>query len=210
MKLQLALDGDLNSSIEVLHAVHSYIDIAEIGTPLIIREGMHAVARIRELFPSLALLADLKIMDAGEEEAALAFKAGCDVVTVLGVTQDATIQGAVRAAQYFGKQVMIDMMQVADIPHRARHLLSMGCHYLCLHTAYDVYKNTDQSPLFQLEALRRILPDAPLAIAGGIGATQIDEMLSLKPAVIIVGGAITRAQHPAEIASTIRRKMEAS
>jgi len=33
---------------------------------------------------SVAVLADLKIMDAGEHEANLAFEAGADIVTVLG------------------------------------------------------------------------------------------------------------------------------
>ena len=47
MKLQLALDGDLQSSIAVLDATKTYIDIAEIGTPLIYREGVWAVRELR-------------------------------------------------------------------------------------------------------------------------------------------------------------------
>ena len=43
--------------------------------------------------------ADLKIMDAGEHEANLAFNAGADIVTVLGVAHDETIRGVVRAAR---------------------------------------------------------------------------------------------------------------
>ena len=47
-QLQLALDGDLDSALEILSAAHPYIDIAEVGTPLVFREGMRAVRRIRE------------------------------------------------------------------------------------------------------------------------------------------------------------------
>ena len=38
-------------------------------------------------------------MDAGEHEANLAFNAGADIVTVLGVAHDETIRGVVRAAR---------------------------------------------------------------------------------------------------------------
>ena len=65
IRLQVALDGDLDSALEILAVVHPYIDIAEIGTPLIYREGMRAVRLIHERYPDVSLLADLKIMDAG-------------------------------------------------------------------------------------------------------------------------------------------------
>ena len=60
MKLQIALDGDIDQGLAVLQAVRPYVDIAEIGTPLIFREGLGAARRLREAFPDLALLADLK------------------------------------------------------------------------------------------------------------------------------------------------------
>ena len=40
IKLQLALDGDLDSNLGLVRAVRPYIDIAEIGTPLVYREGI--------------------------------------------------------------------------------------------------------------------------------------------------------------------------
>jgi len=45
------------------------------------------------------LLADTKIVDGGEIEAADAFAAGANIVTVLGVAEDETIRGVVRAAE---------------------------------------------------------------------------------------------------------------
>ena len=208
MKLQIALDGDIDQGLAVLQAVRPYVDIAEIGTPLIFREGLGAARRLREAFPDLALLADLKIMDGGEIEAALAFEAGCDLVTALGVTQDATLCGALNAAQRFGKQVMVDMMQVADPVQRARALLAMGCHYLCVHTAYDL-KESGGSPLAALEALRRALPTARLAVAGGIGLDTIEAVAALKPEIVVVGSAITGASDPAGAAQAIRERMGA-
>jgi 3-hexulose-6-phosphate synthase len=146
-------------------------------------------------------------MDAGEEEASIAFEAGCDIVTVLGVTQDSTIQGAVTAARHYGKQVMVDLMQVADKSARGRDLLAMGCDYLCVHTAFDL-QSSGAAPLGDLERLRRELStDAPLAVAGGVSLRTIDQVVALQPAIVVVGGAITRAPNPAEAARAIHERI---
>lgn len=208
MRLQLALDGRFDDSLEILTQVSTYVDIAELGTPLILREGLSAAGRLRQAFPDTTLLADLKIMDAGEEEAALAFDAGCDIVTVLGVAHDRTISGAVRAARSRGRQVMVDMMQVSDMVSRARGLLELGCDYLCVHIAYDL-QSSQQSPLTDLRRLRGALPDASLAAAGGIKLETIETVAALNPAIVVVGGAITRAANPAQAASRIRERMNA-
>lgn len=208
MRLQVALDNDLKHGLSILEAVRPYIDIAEIGTPFVFREGISAAHHLRQAFPDVTLLADFKIMDAGEEEASIAFEAGCDIVTVLGVTQDSTIRGATRAAQRYGRQVMVDLMQVADKPARARTLLDMGCHYLCVHTAFDL-QASGAAPLADLERLRRELGEyAPLAVAGGVSLQTIDQVAALKPAIVVVGGAITRAPNPAEAARAIYERMQ--
>ncbi len=207
MKLQLALDGTLVAARALLDAVQPHIDIAEVGTPLIFREGMHAVRQLRAAYPTLTLLADLKIMDAGYEEAAIAFEAGADWVTALGVAHDTTLHGAVKAAQAHGGQVMVDMMAVPDPLSRARHLLDMGAHLLCVHTAYDL-QGGSANPLASLAHLRAALPDAPLAVAGGIGPDLLDALLPHAPKVIVVGGAIANAPDPGASAQAIRQRID--
>jgi 3-hexulose-6-phosphate synthase len=206
-QLQLALDGDLSSSMAVLAAVRSYIDIAEIGTPLIYREGVAAINTLRAAYRDLTLLADLKIMDAGDEEAAIAFEAGADIVTVLGVTTDETISGAVAAARRYGGRVLADMMQVADMAERAARLLALGCDWLCVHTAYDLQQG-GATPLEDLRDLRARLPDAPLAVAGGVKPTTLEGVLAFAPQIVVVGGAITRAAEPAAVARAIYERMQ--
>ena len=76
MKLQLALDLiDLEGARDFIEGLAYLIDIVDIGTPLIIREGVKAVVEIKRAYPELVVLADLKIMDAGEHEARIAFDA---------------------------------------------------------------------------------------------------------------------------------------
>jgi 3-hexulose-6-phosphate synthase len=206
-KLQIALDGDYLSTLAILSQVDAFIDIAEIGTPLIYREGMRAVRHIRETYPDLMLLADLKIMDAGEEEAQIAFEAGADIVTVLGVTNNSTIRGAVKSAQKHQGQLMVDMMQVDNPIERSRQLLEMGCDILCVHTAYDL-QSSQESPYLELQKLREHLPTFKLAIAGGVNLSKLDDILPYSPDIIVVGGAITGADNPADTARQLYERIK--
>ena len=205
-QLQVALDGDMPTALDILAQVHPFIDIAEVGTPLVFREGMNAVRRIRAAYPQLTLVADLKIMDAGEAEADIAFCAGADRVTVMALASDATIKGALISARSHQKQVMVDMMQVSDPLARARQLLALGCDLLCLHTAHDL-QSAQASPYAQLAQLRAALPSSGLAIAGGVKLPALDRILPLEPQVIIVGSSITAAAEPRRIAEQFHERI---
>ena len=55
MKLQAALDTlTLDECLELLEETKGYIDIAEVGTPFIIEEGMIPVRAIKEKFDNMA------------------------------------------------------------------------------------------------------------------------------------------------------------
>jgi 3-hexulose-6-phosphate synthase len=202
--LQLALDGSLEPSLRLLNQVCAFVDVVELGTPLIFREGMKAARAIRREFPHVPILADLKIMDAGEIEATIAFEAGCRWVTVLGATSDTTVCGVLSAAKRFEGYTMADLMHVADPLLRAKELLEIGCHMLCVHTAYDL-QTAGHAPLATLSALRTALPNAPLAVAGGVDLDVIQEVMTFAPQIVIVGGAITRADDPAAAVRRLRK-----
>lgn len=206
MQLQLALDTDYNAALKILDVVHTHIDIVEIGTPLIFMEGVHVVRAVKEKYPQRQVLADFKIMDAGEMEAAIAFEAGADIVTVLGVASDKTVQGAVKAAQQYQRKIMIDMIEVPYPVSRGRDLLDMGADMLCVHTAYDLVSSGD-SPLSVLQLMREDLPDAPISVAGGMKLAMLGDVLPLNPTIIVVGGAITGADDPAASAKAIKERM---
>ena len=111
MKLQLALDTmTIPQCLDILSLVAPDIDIIEIGTPLIIREGLSAVRQIRRAYPDKQILADLKIADAGAHEAQLGFDSGADLVTVLAAADKQTIQDAVKVAHQSGKQILVDLI----------------------------------------------------------------------------------------------------
>ena len=91
--LQLALDFvDLHRAVHVAErAVPAGVDWLEAGTPLIKSEGLDAVRELKRLFPGKAIVADMKIMDAGRIEVEAAAKAGAQIIDVLGTATDATI-----------------------------------------------------------------------------------------------------------------------
>ncbi len=207
-KLQLALDGDLAAALQVLEAAHRCIDIVEVGTPLVYHEGMHAVRRLRVDYAELPLVADLKIMDGGQLNAAIAFDAGADVVTVMAQADDTTVQGALDAAAAHRKRLMIDLMGVADPVARALELSRLGCDEFCLHTAHEL-RAARGAPHAHLARLREALPGADLAIAGGITLAALEEILPMQPQVVIIGSAITAAADPHRAAQQFQRRIRA-
>src|SRR3989442_7595553 len=79
-------------------AVEGGADWIEAGTPLIKSEGVEVLRELRETFPGRTLVADLKTMDTGAVEVEIAAKAGADVITGIGGTDDAAIHEAAQAA----------------------------------------------------------------------------------------------------------------
>lgn len=204
MRLQLALDlVTLREAQALLEGVGDLLDIVEVGTPLIVREGVKAVAEIKRAFPELAVLADLKIMDGGAHEARIAFEAGADIATVLGVAHDATIQGAVDEARTCGKQVMADLIAAPDAPDRAGEVDAMGVNYICVHTAVDV-QTQGLDPLEELRLVRPALRRAGMAVAGGVRPEIMADIASYCPEIVVVGGFITGHAEPRRAAREIR------
>lgn len=204
-QLQLALDSTSDAAFVILRQALSFVDIIEIGTPLIYREGVAMVRHVKEAYPDHPVLADLKIMDAGEEEAAIAFEGGADYVTVLGLAADSTVRGAVKSARRFGGKIMADMIQTERPLERGVELLALGCDVLCIHTGYDL--QAEHSPLATFQVMRAHLPDALLAVAGGINRSTIGDLLPYHPSIVVVGGAITRAEDPAQAAQALKEKL---
>lgn len=208
MRLQLALDMlDTESALRAAQATHPYIDIIEIGTPLIKHEGLGVLRALRAAFPEKPILVDLKTMDVGRYEADFCFEAGADYVTVLGVADDATIEGALASARAHGKEAVVDLINVQDKPARARAVAALGARYVGVHSGID-QQNKGESPLADLRAVRAAV-DIGIAVAGGIGPNSLAEIKAAAPDIIVVGGAITVAADPAGAARALRHAMQA-
>ena len=205
-QLQLAVDVlTIEDAVAAVEATHDSVDIIEVGTPLVIECGLRPVELLKTKYPDKQILADLKIMDAGHIEASSGFGRGADIVTVLGLADEATVRGAVGAAEDRGGRVMADLIQVPDPASRAKELVEMGVHLLCLHTAYD-RRDEGVDPLVELHAVRPEV-GVPLGIAGGLKLENAADVVRGGADIVVVGGAIQNADNPATMASQIRGAM---
>jgi len=199
--LQVAVDTvDLDAARALIGAVYRYADIIEIGTPLILEEGLRVVEMVKAGWPDTACLADMKIMDGGFIEASSGFRRGADYVTVLALAEDKTILGALEAAASFGGRVMVDLIRVPSPAERARELRALGVDLICLHTAFDAQGDVD--PLVHLRAVREAF-EGHIAIAGGLGLDNVEQAVQSGADVVVVGGAIGRHPEPGSAAAAI-------
>ncbi|MCM3772172.1 MULTISPECIES: 3-hexulose-6-phosphate synthase [Priestia] len=205
MELQLALDlVNISEAKEVVQEVQEYIDIVEIGTPVVINEGLKAVKEIKEAFPSLKVLADLKIMDAGAYEVMKASEAGASIITILGATDDSTIKGAVEEAKKQGTQILVDMINVKNLEQRAKEVDALGVDYICVHTGYDLQAE-GETPFEQLQTIKRVVKNAKTAVAGGIKLNTLPEVVQSQPDLVIVGGGITSEKDKRNVAEEMKK-----
>ncbi|MDL2252452.1 orotidine 5'-phosphate decarboxylase [Ruminococcaceae bacterium OttesenSCG-928-I18] len=210
MKLQLALDFmEVEQAAQTSKDLDGIVDIIEAGTLFILKEGIGAVRKIKEANPSMQVLADLKIMDAGDHEARLGFEAGADLVTVLGAADNATIAACVEEAKKYGKQVVADMIAVRNLESRAREVEALGVDYLCVHTAFDL-QAMGLDPLADLSMLAKILGREKIAVAGGVKLETLPAIAALQPGIVVVGGAITKQPDVKEAAKKVRDCMSAN
>lgn len=210
MKLQLALDlVNIPQAIEVVKEVEAFIDIVEIGTPVINKEGLAAVAEMKAAFPNLEVLADVKIMDAAAYEVSNASAAGADIITILAQAEDSSIKGAVEEAKKQGKKILVDMIAVKDIKTRAAELDQLGADYICVHTGYDLQAEGKDS-FEDLRTIKSVVKNAKTAIAGGIKLETLPEVIKAQPDLIIVGGGITSKEDKSAEAEKIQKLMKES
>lgn len=204
MKLQLAIDElTLTEALEVLKDIHPYIDIVEVGTPFLIDAGREAVRQIKATYPQIEVLCDTKIMDAGAYEAQLAYDAGADYVTVLGITDDLTIKGCVEQAQKQERQVMVDLICVENFAKRVPIIEAFGVDIIAVHTGAD-QQQAGRTPLEDLKELKQYAKAVQVAVAGGINAETIGDYVALDPDIVIAGSGILKADDPVAAAKEMK------
>ena len=189
MKLQVALDvPTIEEALKVLEATHEYVDIAEIGT-VMVYNGLRAITEIKNAFPDLEILGDMKIYDGGAEMAEAMIRAGADYITILGAANDATILDSIKVAKEMGKKSVVDMIAVRNIAERIKEVDQMGADFINVHVACDV-QSEDNTPFEQLNIARIVARNSGVCIAGGIRADTIINAMPYKPDIITAGAGI--------------------
>lgn len=205
--LQLALDYvDLSRAVKAAKEASFGVDWFEAGTPLIKSEGLSSVRELRRLFPDHRIVADMKVVDTGRFEVEAAAKAGANIVTVLAAADDSTIAEAVEAARNVGCEIMIDLIGVPDPEKRAREVEALGVDYVCVHLSID----QQMKGIDFFSELRKVAQavNIPVAAAGGLNSETVAQAMKAGASIIIVGGAITKAEDAGVAAKALKKVMK--
>ena len=199
----MALDSlDFDATMALAETVAPHVDILEIGTPCIKHNGIKLLETLKAKFPNNLILVDLKTMDAGGYESEPFYKAGADICTVLGASGIATIKGVIEAANKYGKECQVDMINVADKAALAKEAVAAGAHIIGVHTGLDA-QAAGHTPFADLATIVGLNTGAKISVAGGVKASTAQEVKDAGASIIVAGAAIYGAADPAASAAEI-------
>ncbi|MEC3881963.1 orotidine 5'-phosphate decarboxylase / HUMPS family protein [Parapedobacter sp. 10938] len=196
--VQISLDlTDIEEAVNTAHlALQAGVDWLEVGTPLVLAEGLHGVRRLRSEFPDTPLVVDLKTMDGGYLEAEMMAKAGATHVVVMARAHAETIKCVVQAGHDFGIKVMGDNLACQSMIDGAKFLEDLGCDYVIHHIGYDERRGlvtqgfACPSPLDQLTEVVEVV-DIPVQAVGGLSIEQAISCPSLGAPLVVLGAPLT-------------------
>ena len=201
-QLQLVFDhGKRHELLQSADEMANYVDIIEIGYPELVTFGLDVVKDIHDAHPELKLCVDAKVFHGGSGVTRRCFEAGASVVTVLGTAPNPVIQQMVRHAHEYGGKIMCDVDGIKRVGRRVAEVDALGVDYVSIASGflmeheYDLNKR-DHGSIFQVRplelagAVKRNLLHAGLAIGTGINEQNIDLVMKLSPAIVMVGRGI--------------------
>lgn len=196
--VQISLDIiDLHEALETAGlAMRAGVDWLEAGTPFILAEGLHGVRNLREAFPGVPIVADLKTMDGGYLEAEMMAKAGATHVVVMARAHEETIKCVVKAGKDYGIKVMGDNLGCDDMIAGAKMLEELGCDYVIHHIGYDERRGIAAqgkrmpSPLDQLREVIHAV-NIPVQAVGGLTLEQAIRCPEYGAPLVVLGAPLT-------------------
>ncbi len=202
--IQVALDFvDEHRALKLAEElVGSDVDWIEVGTPLIKSCGVEIIRKVRKLFPDKKIVADMKIMDAGRIETEIAFKAGANIVVVMGNSSDETIKECIEVCKNYGGEIMVDLIEEAANIERAKQVEKLGANYIGVHIPIDQQMTGRISFEFLKEVVKNV--NVPVAIAGGLNTENVVEAIISGASILIIGGAVTKSVDPKKAVSDIK------
>ncbi|MCM4174113.1 D-arabino 3-hexulose 6-phosphate aldehyde lyase [Arenibacter sp. TNZ] len=196
--VQISLDlTNIDEALETAAmALRAGVDWLEAGTPLILAEGLHGVRKLREAFPNIPIVADLKTMDGGYLEAEMMAKAGATHVVVMARAHAETIKVVVQAGKDYGVKVMGDNLGCPDMVEGAKWLEDLGCDYIIHHIGYDERRGIAAqglkmpSPMDQLREVVNAVK-VPVQAVGGLTLEQAIRCPEYGAPMVVLGAPLT-------------------
>jgi len=186
--LQIALNGSIEQARTIAAQLPASDKIlVEIGTPLLKSYGIAAVGRIRGIIGKNAyIVADTKCADLAQREADIAFQAGADAATVLGIAPIETIAAFIAACKSSGIDSMVDMMNVENPLAVLKKLKSLP-DVVILHRGVDETElsKEKQIPYYQIKQIKGNY-DILISVAGGDTSREVQTAFFNDADIIVV------------------------
>jgi bifunctional enzyme Fae/Hps len=193
--LQVAFNGTLEDAEKIISRLPlSDRILVEAGTPLIKRYGEYG---IRSLYQSFAqrlsgsgifpyIVADLKTMDRGETEVAMAAQAGASAAVALGIAPIETLNAFIAACEASGLDAMIDMMNV-EYPLSVLRALKKIPPVVIIHRGVDEEKFNREKQI-PLHEIRRVKGNYNLmiSIAGGDTLREVQRSIFNDSDIVVI------------------------
>src|SRR3954468_15294668 len=209
--IQIALDfPTIEEAISVGGiGIKAGVDWLEVGTPLIVSQGVNTIGQLKRAYPNYPVLADYKTMDSGGKNVNLTHQQGGQVMTVCGNAPDETIQAAVAASRETGVWVVVDLIGVKNVGARARQVEQWGVNMVYLH--YGADQRRADAKRDSVQWLDEVLAAVKLPIGvGTFDAEDAVRAVAKGASLVAIGHPVISGGNPLEALSDYVKRVRAA
>ncbi len=195
MKLQVAIDRvSLTTAVQLARKLDGIADIVEFGTSIIKDYGFYEIKAANVNLKHSLLLLDTKTNDEGQYEFEQGFKAGADILTVMGTAGPETLASVYEIAEQKNREVLIDLMGMSN--NSILEIAKFPNAIYNLHNSHDAGKNANLLNL--VSDFRKKFPTIKnIAVAGSIDLEQAKKLaVQNEVQEVIVGSKIVQSNNP--------------
>ena len=203
MKLQVAIDRvSLTAAVQLARKLDGIADIVEFGTSIIKDYGFYEIQAANVNLKHSLLLLDTKTNDEGQYEFEQGFKAGADILTVMGTAGPETLASVYEIAEQKNREVLIDLMGMSN--NSILEIAKFPNAIYNLHNSHDAGKNANLLNL--VSDFRKKFPTIKnIAVAGSIDLEQAKNLaVQNEVQEVIVGSKIVQSNNPINEASKFK------
>lgn len=209
-RLQIALDTDsLSKALAPLNKAIENVDVIEVGTILILHEGLRAVREMRALYPEKPILADVRIAEAGSIISRACYEAGASWVSCVAGASLTTIKQVVEVAEEYNGEVQVELNDDHYTLEKAKAWRESGVQHVIVKRSRDQEAagilEWGSEDLQRIEDLKKL--GFTVSITGGIKPNELDTFKDSSVDIVIAGRYIVGAEDPNAAATTFQAAM---
>jgi 3-hexulose-6-phosphate synthase len=171
--VQIALDfATIEEALAVAKiGIEAGVDWLEIGTPLIVSQGLAPIGQMVRAFQNNPVLADYKTMDSGGKNVHRTKAQGGHIMTVCAGAPDETVKAAIAASKETGVAVVVDTIGVKQQAARAKQCAEWGADMIYLH--YGADQRAADASQDSTQWLDEVLEAVSIPV--GVGCFDVDD-----------------------------------